>query len=147
MKKFFSDFKNFALKGNVIDLAIGVTIGGAFGKIVTSLVNDIITPLIGLLTGGGTLADLKYVFEKAQLDEAGVEIVPENALLYGSFLQNIIDFLIIAFSIFVVLKIFMGAKEKMEKLRAKEKETVEEIPAETELSLLQEIRDLMKEKE
>ncbi len=148
MKKFFSDFKNFAMKGNIIDMAVGVTIGGAFGKIVTSLVNDIITPLIGLITGGGTLADLKHVFSEAVVDEAGAVVVPENALLYGQFIQNIIDFLIIAFSIFLVLKIFMGAKEKMEKLRKKEEVQEEEAaPAPTELEVLSEIRDLLKNKE
>ena len=148
MKKFFSDFKNFAMKGNIIDMAVGVTIGGAFGKIVTSLVNDIITPLIGLITGGGTLADLKHVFSEAVVDEAGAVVVPENALLYGQFIQNIIDFLIIAFSVFLVLKIFMGAKEKMEKLRKKEEVQEEEaVPAPTELEVLSEIRDLLKNKE
>ena len=94
------------------------------------------------------MADLKHVFKEAVLDETGAVLVPENALLYGQFIQNIIDFLIIALSIFLVLKIFMGAKEKMEKLRKKEEASKEEeAPAPTELEVLSEIRDLLKNKE
>ena len=147
MKQFFADFKAFALKGNVFDMAVGVVVGGAFSKIVTSLVNDIITPLIAFLTGDVALADLKYVITPAVI-EAGVEIQPEAAIMYGNFLQTIIDFLIIAFSIFCILRIMMNAQKKLELLHKKEEDVKEEEAeevAETELSLLQEIRDLLKE--
>jgi len=80
------EFKEFALKGNVVDLAVGVIIGGAFGKIVTSLVNDIIMPIIGILLNGVNFTDLKYVIKPASGD------IPESAILYGSFIQNIVDF-------------------------------------------------------
>ena len=120
MKKFFEDFKAFALKGNIVDMAVGVVIGGAFGKIVTSLVNDIITPLIGLLTGNVSLAELKFVLAPAVLDAAGEVTTPELAVTYGVFLQTIIDFLIIAFSIFVVLRVAMNARKKIEDMKKKE---------------------------
>ncbi len=151
VKQFFADFKSFAMKGNVMDMAVGVVVGGAFSKIVTSLVNDIITPLIAFLTGDVALADLKYVITPAVV-EAGVEIKPEAALMYGSFLQTVLDFLIIAFSIFCVLRLMMNAQKRLEALSRKKQQ--EEAAAdqaaaeaaETELSLLQEIRDLLKEK-
>lgn len=156
MKKFFKDFKEFATKGNVIDMAVGVVIGGAFGKIVTSLVGDIITPLIGLITGGTSLTDKKIVLRGAVLASDGSVLKPENALTYGAFLQNIIDFLIIAFSIFLVIRIIGSLKRKAEEARdlllKKQTEEIiaEEVPAATEPSstdqLLTEIRDLLKEK-
>ena len=127
MKKFFKEFKEFAMKGNVIDMAVGVVIGGAFGKIVTALVNNIITPCIGLLTGGTDIADLKYVLKEAELLEDGT-LVPENAILYGAFIQTIIDFLIIALSIFVVIKIIgkMNAKINAKKIAEEEAKKAEE---------------------
>lgn len=151
MKKFFSDFKAFAMKGNIIDMAVGVVVGGAFSKIVTSLVNDIISPLISFATGKVMLSDLKWVISAAQFDAAGVEIKPESALMYGNFIQTIIDFLIIAFSIFVVLRVIMNAQKKLEELtKKKEEAVVEEAPAapaepvEDELAVLKEIRELLK---
>ena len=149
MKKFFQEFKEFAMKGNVLDMAVGVVVGGAFKEIVTALVNNIINPLIGALTGQGNLSDLKYVISKAVV-ENGVEIVPENAVTYGVFLQSIIDFLIIAFSIFVALKVMMNAEKKLQELlhKKKEEEVVEEAaaePVEDEISVLKEIRDMLKE--
>jgi len=151
MKKFFSDFKAFAMKGNIIDMAVGVVVGGAFSKIVTSLVSDIISPLISFATGKVMLSDLKWVISAAQFDAAGVEIKPESALMYGSFIQTIIDFLIIAFSIFIVLRVIMNAEKKLEELaKKKEEEVVEEAPAapaepvEDELAVLKEIRELLK---
>lgn len=146
MKKFLADFKAFALKGNIIDMAVGVVIGGAFGKIVTSLVNDIITPLIGLLTGNVSLADLKFVLAEAVM-EAGEVTTPELAITYGAFLQTIIDFLIIALSIFVVMRVAMNAHKKLDELKKKEEEVVEEVVEEekdTELSVLLEIKELLK---
>ena len=146
IKQFFADFKAFALKGNILDMAVGVVVGGAFSKIVSSLVADIITPLIALITGDVTLADLKWVIHPAVM-ENGVEIQPEAALLYGNFLQTVLDFLIIALSVFVILRIMMNTQKKLESLRKKKEEAeeaAEEVAAETELSLLTEIRDLLK---
>jgi len=151
MKSFFKDFKAFIMKGNIIDMAVGVIIGGAFGKIVTSLVNDIITPLISILTGKVSLTELKWVINEAVVETVdGVETVvtPELALTYGNFIQNIIDFLIIAISIFVVLRIMTKAHQKLEEMKKKEEEEkkAEEpaAPAETELSVLCEIREMLK---
>ena len=156
MKKFFSDFKAFITKGNVVDMAIGVVVGGAFKDIVNALVANIITPLIGLMLGGTDLSDHKYVLQEAVVEVVdGVETVttPENAVLWGAFLQTVIDFLIIALTIFVVIKVAMAVHNKAEaaakRLRKKEEEAaVEEAPAEPEISstdkLLIEIRDLLK---
>lgn len=148
MKKstFWSDFKKFIAKGNVIDLAVAVVIGGAFGKITTSLVNDIIMPLIGLVIGGLNVAELKYVITEAVVDEAGVIVTAENAIRYGNFLQMIIDFLIISFSIFVVLRIFMNAKKKFEKPEEPEEPEAPAAPVETTDDILKDIRELLKEK-
>lgn len=150
MGKFLHDFKEFALKGNVIDMAVGVIIGSAFGKIVTSIVNDIITPLISLAIGRINLTDLKFVFAEAVLNEAGETVTPEVALTYGNFIQSVIDFLIIALCIFTVLRVMMNAKNKLEALAKKKEEPVaeeEKAPEETELTLLREIRDMMKKDE
>lgn len=151
MKKFFEDFKAFIAKGNVLDMAVGVIIGGAFGKIVTSLVNDIITPLISLATGAVNLADLKAVLREAVLDEAGEVLSAEVAIKYGAFLQVVIDFLIIAFSVFGVIRLIMGMQKKLEALKKKEEEEAPapapEEPKETELSVLMEIRDKLISKE
>ena len=130
MGKFLSDFKEFAMKGNVIDMAVGVIIGGAFGKIVSSLVDDIIMPVIGLCTGG---IDFKGL--SAQVGDATVT--------YGMFIQNIVDFLIIALSIFVALRVIMKFKKKEEK--AEEAPAPAPEPTKEEV-LLTEIRDLLKQK-
>ncbi len=150
MKKstFWSDFKKFIAKGNVIDLAVAVVIGGAFGKITTSLVNDIIMPVIGLVIGGLNVAELKYVITEEVVDE-GVIVTAENAIRYGNFLQMIIDFLIISFSIFIVLRVFMNAKKKFEKPEEPEEPKEPEAPAapvETTDDILKDIRELLKEK-
>lgn len=159
MKKFFSDFKAFITKGNVVDMAIGVVVGGAFKDIVNALVSNIITPLIGLLLGGSSLSDQKYVLQKEVVEIVdGVETVttPENAVLWGAFLQTIIDFLIIAFTIFVVIRVAMAVHNKAEaaakRLKKQQEEAAaEEAPAEPEISstdkLLIEIRDLLKKDE
>ena len=145
------EFKQFALKGNVLDMAIGVIIGSAFGKIVTSLVNDIITPILGIFLGKIDVKNLKLVIRPAEGENS------ELALLYGSFLQNIIDFLIISVSIFLVIKFFNTLKARAEALiREKEKkegqtEKIEEAKKEEppkpskEEELLTEIRDLLKQ--
>lgn len=138
----WNDFKKFAFKGNIIDMAVGVIIGGAFGKIVTALVNNIIMPLLSLLIGKMNFSDLKWVITPATTVD-GVEVA-ENALLYGDFLQSVIDFFIIAFCIFLFLRIITKAKSKFEK-------KVEEAPAApagpTSEELLAEIRDLLKDKQ
>ena len=129
MKKFFADFKAFISKGNILDMAVGVVVGGAFSKIVSSLVADIINPLVGLATGSVQLSDMQCILQPEIVDEVTNEVIQaEIALKYGNFLQMVIDFLIIAFSIFVVLRIMMNAQKKLESL--KKKEVVEEAPAE-----------------
>lgn len=112
MKKFWSEFKAFISKGNVLDLAVGVVVGGAFGKITTSLVNDIIMPLISLATGGVSVSDWKWVITPA--DPANG--IAESALYYGNFIQTILDFLIISFFIFLAIKIVIKSREKLEKV-------------------------------
>ena len=137
---FVKEFKEFAIKGNVMDMAVGVIIGGAFGKIVSSLVDDVIMPVVGLLIGGVDFKGLKYVFStgvKEVKNEAGEVIVPEVAevaLNYGAFIQNVFDFFIIALCIFMMVK---GIN-----LLKKEEKVVEKLPTQEEL--LAEIRDLLK---
>lgn len=148
MKKFWSDFKDFAMKGNVVDMAVGVVVGSAFSKIVSSLVADIITPLISLIIGKMSLADIKWVMRPAVLDEAGKVLQNEVALTYGNFIQAVIDFLIIAFSIFIVMRALMNLKNKLAEITSAEKK--EEAPAappepSDELKALYEIRDILKE--
>ena len=134
MGKFLSDFKEFAMKGNIIDMAVGVIIGGAFGKIVTSLVNDMIMPVISLVTGGEGYKNLKHVIKEASADGS----VQEVAINYGLFIQNIIDFIIIALSIFVALRVIIKFKKKEEAAPAAP-------PAPSaEETLLTEIRDLLR---
>lgn len=118
MGKFSEDFKAFIAKGNVIDMAVGVVVGGAFNKIVTSLVNDIIMPLVSLLVGGLNVTDWKWVIKQAEILEDGTEVA-ETALCYGNFIQNIIDFLIVALTIFVVLRLFTKLQSKRKKAEEK----------------------------
>ena len=132
----WQEFKKFALKGNVVDLAIGVIIGGAFGKIVTSLVNDIIMPVFGLITGGINLKAARWVIQEAAAD------IPELSLNYGMFLQNVVDFLIISFSIFIAIKLI----NKFKKKEADDPEPSKEPEQTKEELLLTEIRDLLKNK-
>ena len=136
---FLKDFKEFAMRGNVIHMAVGVIIGGAFGKIVTSLVNDLIMPALGVLTGGIDFKDYKYILkEAATLDDGS--IIREVTINYGMFIQNVVDFLIIAFCIFVVIRAMMKFKKKKEDAPAPAP-----APSKEEL-LLTDIRDLLKEK-
>ena len=150
MGKFFQEFKEFAVKGNVMDMAIGVVIGGAFGKIVTSLVSDLIMPLIGAATGGLNFTDWKWIVKPEvaeQVNEAGEVIqqaVPALTLNYGNFLQVIFDFLIIALSIFLVIKGINNMKAKFEKPAEPEAPAAPAGPTQEEL--LTEIRDLLKNK-
>ena len=138
MKKFFAEFKAFAMRGNVLDMAIGVVIGGAFGKITTSLVNDIIMPLISMLTGGINFSDWKWV-----LKEAVPDVTPEVAVNFGSLIATVLDFIIIAFVIFCMIKAINGLHKKKEEVPAAPPAPPEPSAEE---KLLTEIRDLLKEK-
>lgn len=142
----WKEFKEFAFKGNVLDLAVGVIIGGAFGKIVTSVVNDLIMPILGFFMAGMDFKSLKYVMSEA-LMEGDVVIKPEAAILYGNFIQNVVDFLIVALSIFIFIKLINKSKDKLSKQEKPEPEPEPEAPAgPTQEELLTEIRDLLKEK-
>jgi len=138
------EFKKFILKGNIIDMAVGVIIGGAFSKIVTSLVNDILMPALGAITGGASFNTLKYVIHPAVVDGAGNEVSAEAAILYGSFIQNIIDFLIIGFCMFFMVKAIAMVTARF---RHEEEEKAPAPAGPTAEELLAEIRDLLKEKE
>lgn len=131
MKKFFKEFGEFINRGNVVDLAIAVIMGSAFGKIISSFVEDIITPLIGGLVGGINIADLSVQ-------------IGESTIRYGSFLQNIIDFLIIAFVIFVVIRILNRMQNRVQNMLHKNEEKVPEEPVPEDIQLLREMRDLLK---
>ncbi|MBP3501741.1 MAG: large-conductance mechanosensitive channel protein MscL [Oscillospiraceae bacterium] len=146
MKKFLSEFKDFAMRGNVIDMAIGVVIGGAFGKITTSLVDNIIMPLIGLLTGGIDLTKWDIVLKPAvteMVDGVMTETTPAVMLGIGTLLSVILNFIIIAFVIFLVVK-FLNRLHKKEE--PAEEPAAEEPAAPTSEELLTEIRDLLKER-
>ncbi len=143
----WEEFKKFAFKGNIIDMAVGVVIGGAFGKIVTAMVNNIITPLISLLLGSVNFSELKYVFSDAVLNADGTVKVAENALMYGAFIQSVIDFFIIALCIFFFLKAITKAKSVFEKKKEEAPAEPEAPAAPTSEELLTEIRDLLKNKE
>lgn len=140
----WDDFKKFAFQGNVLDLAVGVIMGGAFGKIVTSVVNDLIMPLLGYLMAGMDFKSLKYVLTEAVM-EGDTVVKPEAAIMYGNFIQNVVDFLIVAISIFLFIKLINKSKEKFKK-----QEAAPEAPAApagpTQEELLAEIRDLLKDK-
>lgn len=118
--KFIEDFKKFIFRGNVIDMAVGVVIGGSFGKIVTGLVNYIINPFVGIFVKSGNLDSIKTVISEAVYDEAGNVVTAENAILWGTWLQTIIDFLITALCIFIVLRVLMKAKNTLEHKKIEE---------------------------
>lgn len=140
MKKFLSEFKEFALRGNVLDMAIGVVIGGAFGKITTSLVNDVIMPLVGMLIGGIDLSQLDIVLKPAVMN--GDEVVTAAVTLgIGTFLTTIIDFILVALVIFLMIKAINRFRKKKEEVPAPEAPK-----GPTSEELLTEIRDLLKEK-
>lgn len=131
------EFKEFAMRGSVVDLAVGIVIGGAFGKIVASFVNDILMPPLGMLLGGVSFADMHYTLQEATTNAAGEE-VPAITINYGMFIQTVVDFLIIAFAIFLVVKAMNSLKKKEEAAPAAP-------PAPTkDQELLTEIRDLLK---
>jgi large conductance mechanosensitive channel len=135
--KILDEFKAFAMRGNVVDLAVGIIIGGAFGKIISSFVADILMPPLGLLLGGLDFKDMSYTLKAAVMNGAEV-VTPAVTLNYGMFIQNVVDFLIIAFAIFMVIKAMVSMKKKEEEAPAAP-------PAPTkEEELLTEIRDLLK---
>ena len=155
MKKFFEEFKAFAMRGNVVDLAVGMIIGSAFGKITTSLVNDVIMPAVSMLMGGVDFTAWKIVLKEAVMEMGAdgilVEKVPEVAIKYGNLIAVIVDFIILAFAIFCMVKAINTMREKAEALKKKEEAEAEpEAPAEPEPSaeekLLMEIRDILKNK-
>ncbi|WP_314028711.1 large-conductance mechanosensitive channel protein MscL [Porphyromonas catoniae] len=138
MGKFIQEFKEFALKGNVMDMAVGIIIGGAFGKIVSSLVNDIIVPPIGLITGS-SFEDAKVVLRAAEVDMTTGETLKEAITLnWGSFVQTTVDFFIIAFCIFLLIKAMNSFRKK------KEEEPAAPAPTPEDIELLREIRDELK---
>jgi large conductance mechanosensitive channel len=128
-----AEFKEFVARGNVVDLAVGVVIGAAFGKIVTALVDGIVMPIVSMATGGVSVADWKHVITPAQLDAAGKEVAAEVAIKYGMFFQTLIDFLLIALVIFLFLKAYNRMRKP-----AEAPATAEEV------LLLREIRDSLK---
>jgi large conductance mechanosensitive channel len=138
-KGFFTEFKEFAMRGNVVDLAVGVVIGGAFGKITSSVVNDIIMPLISMITGGIDFSQWKIVLKEAVV-ENGEEIAAAVSVNYGTLISTILDFIIIAFAVFCMIKALNSFHRK--------KEEAPPAPPEpsAEEKLLTEIRDLLKEK-
>lgn len=139
MNKFFKEFKEFAVKGNLIDMAIGIIIGTAFNKIVSSLVKDIIMPPFGMLMGNKDFSQYKWVLKPKELAADGKVLAEEVAVNYGLFFEAILDFTIIALSIFIVIKAINALRRKAED----EKET--SVPTPKDIQLLAEIRDLMKE--
>lgn len=140
MGNILQEFKTFAMRGNVIDMAVGIIIGGAFGKIVSSIVGDLIMPAVGLLVGGVNFTDLKIVLKHATMEGDKV-VAPAVTLNYGSFIQVTFDFIIIAFAVFLLVK---GVNSL-----SKKKEVAPAVPAPppADIQLLTEIRDLLKEKE
>lgn len=144
MKKILKEFKEFAVKGNVIDLATAVIIGGAFGKIVSSLVADIIMPLIGLVLGSGDFSNWKIQLRPESVDVVGNITTPTLFLNSGLFVQHIVDFLIISGSVFLMIKVLIGVKNRFQK-----EEIVKPDKAEPKISaeaqLLQEIKEILKE--
>jgi len=130
------EFKDFIMKGNVLELAVAVIIAGAFGAIIVSFTNDVLMPPIGMMLGGVDFEDLKYVIQAGQMDAEGAVLVPEVSVLYGKFLNTIINFLIIAFIIFLIVRAYNNSQKQEEAAPAPAGPTQEE--------LLAEIRDLLK---
>ena len=146
MKKFFEEFKAFAMRGNVLDMAVGVVIGGAFGKITTSIVNDIIMPLISMLTGGVDFSQWKWVLKEAVANAEGViDPATEVAVKFGNTIAIVLDFIIIAFAVFCMVKGINALHRKKEEPAPEP--AVEEPAAPTAEELLTEIRDLLKDKQ
>ena len=136
--KFLTEFKQFAMRGNVVDMAVGIIIGAAFGKIVSSAVSDLIMPIVGLLLGGINFTDLKLTLHEAVTNAAGEVVTTAVTLIYGNFIQVSVDFIIIAFAIFLIIKLIA-------KLSRQKKEEVAAAPPapSPEVQLLTQIRDIM----
>ncbi|MGK7392643.1 MAG: large-conductance mechanosensitive channel protein MscL [Candidatus Cyclobacteriaceae bacterium M2_1C_046] len=137
MKKFIKGFKEFAVKGNVVDLAIGIVIGTAFNRIVQSFVKDIIMPPFGLIWGDKNFTNYKIILKPAELTEAGEIAAQEVAITYGNFITATVDFLIIGFSIYFVIQVMNSTKRKAEDPKNPE------VPTPKDIQLLTEIRDLL----
>ena len=137
--KFVNDFKQFAMRGNVVDMAVGIIIGGAFGKIVSSAVSDVIMPVVGLLIGGINFTDLKLTLHGAEVNAAGEVVTPAVELNYGNFIQASFDFLIIAFAIFCMIKLMAKFTSRQ---KEEEKPAAPPAPSE-EVQVLTQIRDLL----
>ncbi len=144
--KLLKEFKEFAVKGNVVDLATAVIIGGAFGKIVSSLVADIIMPLVGLFTGGSNFSGWKIILRPEIKDAAGAVTKTALSLNAGAFIQNIVDFLIIAASVFLMVKILLKVKSRFQHEEEKKEEIKAEPEPSAEAKILTEIRDILKNK-
>lgn len=138
MKQILQEFKQFAMRGNVVDMAVGIIIGGAFGKIVTSIVSDVIMPAVGVLVGGVNFTDLKITLKEAVV-EAGEVVTPAVTINYGNFIQVTFDFLIIAFAVFMLVK---GVNALSRKKKEEQPAAPPAPPAD--IQLLTEIRDLLK---
>ena len=144
MKKYLQEFRAFAVKGNVVDLAVAVIIGGAFGKIVSSLVADVVMPVIGAIFGGVNFTSWKWILKAEVLDAEGAVAKQAVTLNIGNFVQNIFDFLVIAFAIFMMVKVIANVKNKLVKEKEKEEAVVEQT---TDQKLLTEIRDILKNRQ
>lgn len=140
MKNIIQEFKKFAIRGNVVDMVVGVIIGGAFGKIVSSIVNDLIMPTIGVIIGGVNFTDLKLTLKKAVMEGDKV-VSPAVTINYGNFLQTTLDFLIIAIAVFLLIKAINALNKK------KEETTKAPVAPPADIQLLTEIRDLLKERQ
>ena len=138
MKKMIQEFKKFAVRGNVIDLAVGIIIGGAFGKITSSLVNDVIMPPIGVLIGGVDFTELSVTLKPEYINEVG-DVISAVSLRYGLFINTIIDFVIIAFAVFMMVRVINRLQKEKEEPKKEEKPK-----GPTEIELLTEIRDTLK---
>ncbi|MDD2490577.1 MAG: large-conductance mechanosensitive channel protein MscL [Bacteroidales bacterium] len=141
MMKMLNEFKQFAMRGNVVDMAVGIIIGGAFGKIVSSVVSDVIMPPIGLLVGGVNFSDLKIIIKEQILDAAGEVTAQAVSINYGNFIQVTFDFIIIAFAIFMMIK-FMNNLSRKKEIEPAAPATPP--PPPEDIELLKEIRDLLK---
>lgn len=139
MKKIFKEFKEFAIKGNMFDMAIGIIIGSAFSKVVNSIVGDIFMPPLGYMLGKVDLKELKWILHEAEINSSGEIISNAVVFSYGNFIQICIDFLVVAISVFLIIKLFNNLRRKAEDPQ------VEEVPTPANIVLLSEIRDLLKQ--
>ncbi len=147
MRKYWQEFRQFAVKGNVIDLAVAVIIGAAFGKIVSSLVADVVMPIIGVIIGGLDFTSWQWVLKPEILDAEGVVLKAAVIMKIGNFIQNIFDFLVIALSIFLMVKVLTRLKKKIVKEEEAEEKKKEDPKPTEDQKLLTEIRDILKSRQ